>query len=166
MQIMRTPPNSPAQKEELKSILAALPSQAGIKAVFWDVPALRDVVSIRFSVAYESDSSYQLLLRLAGMSFKLPDPFDKRGDEDAITERMAQIRRQVADLLEDGWKVCAIDEVRGEHEVETRRMWLPKGERTKLHVDREKDAQSFFGALSLTSKKMKIYPIDGNQNAK
>jgi transposase len=32
-------------------------------------------------------------------------------------------------------------------------------------VDREKAAHSFFGALSLTEKKMKIYPITGQQNA-
>ena len=51
-----------------------------------------------------------------------------------------------------------------EHEAETRRMQLPKGQRTKLSVDRQKVAQSFFGALSLTSKKVKLYPIEGNQN--
>ncbi|MFC2780803.1 transposase, partial [Actinomyces sp.] len=45
-----------------------------------------------------------------------------------------------------------------------RRMWLPKGQRTKLSVDRKKTSQSFFGALSLTSKKVKLYPIEGNQN--
>ena len=58
----------------------------------------------------------------------------------------------------------AVDEVRLEHEVETRRMWLPKGQRTKFHVDRQKVSQSFFGALSLTNKKVKLYPIEGNQN--
>ena len=31
-------------------------------------------------------------------------------------------------------------------------------------VDRKKTSQSFFGALSLTSKKVKLYPIEGNQN--
>ena len=44
-------------------------------------------------------------------------------------------------------------------------MWLPKGERTKIHVDRTRSAQSFFGALSLTNRKMRIYPIEGNHNA-
>ena len=61
--------------------------------------------------------------------------------------------------------VYTIDEVRVEHEAETRRMWLPKGQRTRLYVDRVKASQSFFGALSLTNKKMKIYPLEGNQNA-
>ena len=31
-------------------------------------------------------------------------------------------------------------------------------------MDRQKTSQSFFGALSLTSKKIKLYPIEGNQN--
>nr|WP_245935247.1 IS630 family transposase [Acidipropionibacterium virtanenii] len=146
-------------------MLAKRPSQAGIDAEFWDVPALADVVSARFGVTYESDSSYQLLMHFAGMSFKLPDPFDKRRDEAAITVRMAEIRDQVADLLAQGHEVYTIDEVRVEHEAETRRMWLPRGQRTKIYVDRTKTAQSFFGALSLTTGKMRIYPIEGQQNA-
>lgn len=153
------------QKAELKEVLAAPPSEAGVPAAFWDVPALADVVQSRFDVLYESDSSYQLLMRFCGMSFKLPDPFDKRRDEARITARMAEIRAQVAGLLADGWEVYTIDEVRVEHEAETRRMWLPRGQRTKLMVDRKRQALSFFGALSLTSKQMKIYPIDGQQNA-
>ena len=153
------------QKEQLKETLSRPPSQSGVQADFWDVPALRDVVEILFDVEYQSDSTYQLLLKFCGMSFKLPDPFDKRRDEAAITKRMTQIRQEVADLLTQGWEVSTVDEVRVEHESETRRTWLPKGERTKLYVDRRRAHQSFFGALSLTDKKMRVYPIKGNQNA-
>ena len=152
------------QKQELKKILAQPPSQTGIHAEFWDVPAIRDVVKILFDVEYESDSSYQLLLRFCGLSFKLPDPFDKHRDEQAVTRRMVEVKAQVKDLLDAGWEVCTADEVRLEHEAETRRMQPPKGQRTKLSVDRKKTSQSFFGALSLTSKKVKPYPIEGNQN--
>ena len=112
-----------------------------------------------------SGSSYQLLMRFPGMSFKLPDTFDKRRDEAAITKRMTQIRQEVAELLARGWEVRTVDEIRVEHEAETRRMRLPRGERARLHVDRTRSARSFFGALSLTTKKMKIHPIEGNQNA-
>ena len=153
-----------AQKEELEEILSKPPSESGVKAAFWDVPALKDVVQTGFGVEYRSDSSYRLLMRFLGMSFKLPDPFDKRRDEEAITRRMTEIRHQVAGLLKEGWEVYTVDEVRVEHEAETRRMWLPRGRRTRLYVDREKASQSFFGALSLTTKKMRIYPIEGNQN--
>ena len=121
-------------------------------------------MSIKFGVEYRSESSYRLLMRFLGMTFKLPDPFDKRRDEKAITRRMAEIRRQVNDLLQEGWEVYTVDEVRARHEAETRRMWLPRGRRTKLYVDREKASQSFFGALSLTTRRMRIYPIEGNQN--
>ena len=44
-------------------------------------------------------------------------------------------------------------------------MWLPKGKRTRPYVDREKVSRSFFGALGLTTRKMRIYPTQGNQNA-
>jgi transposase len=153
------------QKEELAVVLKEPPSAAGVSAAFWDVPALADVVASRFDVEYESDSSYQLLMKFAGMSFKLADPFDKRRNEEAITTRMAQIKQQVKRLMEDGYEVYTVDEVRVEHEAETRRMWLPRGRRTKLYVDRDRMAMSFFGALSLTTKKAKIYPIEGNQNS-
>ena len=103
-----------AQKERLKETLSKPPAQCGIRADFWDVPALRDVVRIKFGVEYDSDSSYQLLLRFLKMSFKLPGPFDKRRDEAATTERMDQVRQEVADLLSQGWEVYAVDEVRVE----------------------------------------------------
>ena len=78
---------------------------------------------------------------------------------------MARIRQEVAELLARGWEVRAVDEVRVEHEVETRCMCLPGGGRTRLRVDRTRSARSFFGALSLTSKKKKVHPIEGDQNA-
>ena len=46
-----------AQKEELEEILSKPPSESGVRAEFWDVPALRDVVQIRFGAWYRSDSS-------------------------------------------------------------------------------------------------------------
>ena len=153
-----------AQKEELKAILAQPPSRSGVHAEFWDVPAIREVVKILFDAEHQSDSSYQLLLRFCGLSFKLPDPFDKHRNEKAITRRMTEVKTQVKALLDAGWEVYTADEVRLEHEAETRRMQPPKGQRTKLSVDRQKTSQSFFGALSPTSKKIKLYPIEGNQN--
>ena len=76
---------------------------------------------------------------------------------------MAGTRRQVAGLLKEGRGPGAVDEVRARHEVETKRMWLPRGRRTKLYVDREKASQSFFGAPGLTTRR-RIYPVEGNQN--
>ena len=36
-------------------------------------------MQIKFGVEYRSESSYRLLMRFLGMSFKLPDPFEGRG---------------------------------------------------------------------------------------
>ena len=149
-----------AQKEELRAVLAQPPSQAGVHAGFWDVPAMREVVKTLSDAEYRSDSSYQLLLRLCGPSLELPDPFDEHRDEQAITRRMAEVKAQVKDLLEVGWEVYAVDEVRLEHEAETRRMQPPKGQRTRPSVDRQKTSQSFPGALPPTSKKVTPYPIE------
>ena len=130
-----------AQKDQLKKTLSRTPSQSDIKADFWDVPALHDVVKIKFGAECASDSSYQLLMCSPGMSFKFPNPFDKRRDEAAITARMTQIRQEVAELQARGWEVRTVDEVRVEHEAETRRIWLPRGGRTRFHVDRTRSAQ-------------------------
>ena len=92
------------QKEELKAILAQPPSRSGVHAEFWDVPTIRDVVKTLSDVEYQADSSYQLLLRLCGLSFKLPDPFDEHRNEKAITRRMAEVKTQVKSLLDQGWE--------------------------------------------------------------
>ena len=153
-----------AQKEELKTILVRPSSPAGVRAEFWDVPAIRDVVKTLSDAEHQSDSSYRLLLRFCGLSFKLPDPFDGHRDEKAVTRRMAWATTQVKALLDQGWEVYAVGEVRLEHEAWTRRVQPPKGQRTRPSVDRRRTSQSFFGALSLTSKKVKLYPIEGNRN--
>ena len=62
------------QKEELKAILAQPPSRTGVRAEFWDVPAIRDAVKTLFDVEHQSDFSYQLLLRFCGPSPEPPGP--------------------------------------------------------------------------------------------
>ena len=51
-----------------------------------------------------------------------------------------------------------------EHEAGTRRMQLPRGQRTRLSVDRRKTSQSFFGAPPPASRTVTPYPIEVNQN--
>ena len=92
------------QKQELKKILAQPPSQTGIHAEFWDVPAIRDVVKTLSDAEHQTDSSYQLLLRFCGLSLELPDPFDEHRNEKAITRRMAEVKAQVKSLLDQGWE--------------------------------------------------------------
>ena len=86
-----------------------------------------------------------------------------RRDEKAIARRMAEIRDQVADLLQDGWEAWRRRRgprpPRGRDEAHV----ASQGEkRTRLYLDREKASQSFFGALSLTTKKMRMARIKQN----
>ncbi len=68
------------------------------------------------------------------------------------------------DLLQDGWEACTVDEVRARHEAETRRTRPSPGGRAAC-VDRKKASRSFLGAPSLTTKKTRTTPIEGNQDA-
>ena len=77
---------------------------------------------------------------------------------------MAEVKTQVKALLDQGWEVYAVGEVRLEHEAWTRRMQPPEDSAPDRSVDRRRTSQSFFGALSLTSKKVTPYPIEGNRN--
>ena len=80
-------------------------SRSGVRAGFWDVPAIRDAVKTLFDVEYQSDSSYRLLLRLCGPSPGPPDPFDEHRDEPATTRRAAWATTKVKSLSCQGWEV-------------------------------------------------------------
>lgn len=77
---------------------------------------------------------------------------------------MGQVRQEVGWLLDHGWEVYTVDEAWVEHKAETRRMWLPRGQRTRLYADRVRPSQSFFGTLSLSSRRVRVYLVEGNQN--
>ena len=63
-----------AREEELRAVLARPPSQAGVHAEFWDVPAIRDAVKTLSDAEHQSDSSYRLLPPLCGPSLEPPGP--------------------------------------------------------------------------------------------
>ena len=93
-----------AREEELRAVLARPPSQAGVHAEFWDVPAIRDAVKTLSDAEYRSDSSYRLLPPLCGPNPEPPDPFDEHRNEPATTRRMAWATTQVKALLDQGRK--------------------------------------------------------------
>ena len=140
---------TPAQRAEIATVLSTPPSEYDIPAQFWTVPQLKNWIASQFDVVYDSDTTYHLLLRHAGLSFKYPQVFDKRRGSDAeIDARMAQIRDEIAAALNDPDQVVfAADEVRVEHEAEVRRAWIHKGHPTTLSVDRVRQAQSYIGFL-------------------
>jgi transposase len=148
------------QKDEIRQALQSPPNNFGLPKAFWDVPQLKQYVSAAFDIIYGDDRSYQFLLRFCNLSFKYPDTFDRRRDDQFVAVRQAAIRQEIQPLLhDDRWEVFAVDEVRMEQEALTRRAWLQKGERTVLKVDRRKEAQSYIGFLSQTQFSCKLFEL-------
>lgn len=151
---------SKEQKEEIKQVLSKPPSAVDIPKEFWTLPTLKEYVSGRFGVVYESDRSYHYLLEYAGMSWKLPSTFDQRRDEAYVTERMREIREKLRKLCQDkNTVILSADEARINWETETRRAWLKRGEKTVLKVTRDKIGQSYFGAWNHDSHVCHLIPL-------
>ena len=149
------------QLEQIKAVLSQPPSTNGIPKEMWDVPTLKDYVSATFGVVYESPESYYFILRFSGLSFKYPDVFDLRRNEEFILERMRSIRAEIKPLKHrDDWEVFAVDEVKMQQEAVIRRCWLKKGERTVIKVDRKQQNQSYIGFLNQKNYKCHLFEMD------
>ena len=78
---------------------------------------------------------------------------------------MAETRRQVNDLLQEGWEAWrrrgGPRPPRGRDPAHAA---LPRG-RARLYVDRAKASRSFLGAPGLTTRTMRTHPIQGDQDA-
>jgi transposase len=126
------------QKEEIQQVLKNKPSVYGLPKEFWDIPQLKEYVYARFGSVYESDRSYHFLLEFGNLSFKYPDTFDRRRNEQKIAARMEEIYRELLPLLDNPeWEIFASDEVCLRLEAITRKAWLQKGKRTVIKVARE-----------------------------
>lgn len=155
------------QLDQIKQTLSAPPSYMGIPKEMWDVPTLKDYVSATFGIVYESPESYYFILRFSGLSFKYPDVFDLRRNEDLILERMQSIRAEIKPLKRrDDWEVFAVDEVKMQQEAVIRRCWLKKGDRTIIKVDRKQQSQSYIGFLNQKSYTCHLYEMEDKQNSK
>lgn len=154
------------QLQQIKDVLSQPPSEYGIPKEMWDVPTLKEYISATFDIIYESRESYYFLLRFSGLNFKYPDKFDRKRNEELITERMRSIRTEIKPLLKNpDWEVFSVDEVRMDQEAITRRAWLKKGKKTIVKVNRNKESQSYFGLLSQKDYKCHLYEIEGMQNS-
>lgn len=153
------------QKEEVKSVIGQPPDEQGIPKEFWDVPKLKNYVSTRFGVVYESDISYHFLLKFSGLSLKYPDMLSPRRNEKAIIKRMKEIRREIKPMRKDpSWVILTADETRLQEEAEIRRAWLFKVKRTIVKTERSKEHQNYLGFLNEKTGECSIYPIKrGNQ---
>jgi len=153
------------QKEEIKSVIGQPPDEQGIPKEFWDVPKLKNYVSARFGVAYESDVSYHFLLRFSGLSLKYPDKLSPRRNEQLIIKRMKEIKKELKPMKKDPtWVILTADETRLQEEAEIRRAWLFKGKRTIVKTERSKEHQNYLGFLNQKTGECSVYPIKrGNQ---
>lgn len=137
------------QKKEIKKVLGQKPSVYGLSKEFWDVPQLKKYVYARFGQVYETDRSYHFLLEFGNLSFKVPDKFNVRRNEQKIAVRMEQIYEEILPYMEDpNWEVFCSDETRMQLEAITRRAWIKKGEKTVLKVERSDDYQNYLGFLN------------------
>jgi transposase len=148
------------QFEEVKQTLQEVPTEHGLPKEFWDVPQLKQYIKAEFGVVYESDESYYFLLKFSNLSFKYPDTFDRKRDEELIEGRMKAIIAELAPLLsDDNWEVFACDEVRMDQEAVIRKAWLKRGKRTIVKVNRKKESQSYIGFLNQKNFQCHIYEM-------
>jgi transposase len=148
------------QKEEIKTVLAKPPSDILIPKEFWSLPTIKEYVSARFGIVYESERSYHYLLEYAGLSWKLPSTFDLRRDDEFVERRMLEIQREIGKLAKnENTVILSADEARINWETETRRAWLKRGEKTVLKITRDKTAQSYFGAWNHKNKRCHLVPL-------
>lgn len=155
-----------AQKIEIKAVLKEAPTEQGLSKDFWDVPQLKSYVQAKFGVVFESERSYHFLLKFSDLSFKQPDTFSIRRNDDLIKARMIEIREEIKPYLQDPeWEVFAADETRMVLEALTRKAWLKRGERTIIKVKQSNEYQSYFGALNQKSFKCHAYELDWQNQA-
>jgi len=148
------------QKEEIREILQKPPAEQGLPKAFWDIPTLKEYVRAEFGVIYESVQSYHFLLKFSRLSFKYPDRFNIRRNEEAIKKRMIEIREEIVEYLSNpSWEVFASDETRLQLEAITRRAWLKKGEKTVIKVERSHEFQNYLGFLNQKTFGNEVYPI-------
>lgn len=148
------------QKQQLRDVLSGKPSEYGIPKEFWDISSLKTYIKAEFGVEYESDESYRLIFKLHNYSFHLPDTFDRKRDEKKITKRMEEIRHEIEPYrIDDTWLIFTADECRIIWETEIRRLWLPKGRKTIIKVERKRQAQSFLGLLNIQTGEELLYRL-------
>lgn len=148
------------QKQQLKEVLSKSPSDYAIPKKFWDVSALRTYIQAEFGVEYESEESYRLIFKLHNYSFHLPDTFDRKRDDAKVEKRVQEIKQEIEPLLKnENWLVFTSDECRIIWETEIRRLWLPKGQKTIIKVERKRKAQSFIGFLNLKTGEDLLYRL-------
>jgi transposase len=148
------------QKQQLAIVLSKPPSKYGIPASFWDISSLRTYVYAEFGVEYASNESYRLIFKLHRYSFHLPGAFDIHRNDKKVNKRIREIKKEIKPFLkDDNYLIFAADECRIVWEAVIRRLWLPKGQKSIIRVERKRQAQSFIGLLNLKTGEDLLYKL-------
>lgn len=148
------------QRQQIKQVLSQPPSDYGIPKEFWQVKDLKKYIRAEFGVVYESDRSYHFLFKLSRFSWKLPDKFDIKRDDQLVAARIKEIRKEIRPFLESPqWVILASDETRLVWETQSRRAWLKTNQKTIIKVSRSKDCQSFLGSLNLKTGRCHLHSL-------
>jgi len=148
------------QKKQVARVLSQPPSKYGIPKEFWQVKDLKRYIKTEFGVVYESNRSYHFLFKLGRFSWKLPDKFDIKRDDQFVKRRIKEIRKEIKPFLDSSdWVVLASDETRLVWETQSRRAWLKTNQKTIIKVNRSRDYQSFLGSLNLKTKKCHLHSL-------
>ena len=157
---------TPQQLEEIVRAIQSPPdTEGGLPAQFWSVGRLKSYLQAEYGIIYESERSYHHLFAISHYSFKLPEGFDRRRNDELVKARMPEVYKEMRYCISEGYEVFVADECNLSWETEYRRVWLPKGEKTILRVNRQKIKQHYFGALNVSSKKEELVRLDW-QNTK
>lgn len=152
---------TPEQLDEIRATLQAAPNTVnGLPSKFWSVKQLKSYIQAEYGVVYESDRSYHHLFAVSHFSFKLPEGLDQRRDDELVSTRMGEVHEEVVQKQRDGYTVFFADECSLSWETEYRRVWLPKGQKTILKVNRQKVRQHYFGALNMATKQEELIRLD------
>ncbi len=157
---------SPEQLAEIIKTIQSTPDvEDGLPSEFWSVGKLKSYLQAEYGVVYESERSYHHLFAVSHYSFKLPEGFDRRRNDELVKARIPEVYKEMQSCISLGYEVFVADECNLSWETEYRRVWLPKGEKTIMRVNRQKIKQHYFGALNVTTKKEELVKLDW-QNTK
>ena len=149
------------QLAEVKKTLHSPPeSVSGLPSAFWGVKQLKTYLQAEYGVVYESQQSYHHLFAISNFSFKLPEGFDRRRDDELVEQRMVEIESEVTLKQSAGYEVFFADECGLAWETEYRRVWVPKGKKTIMKVCRDKIRQNYFGAINIATGKEELIRLN------
>ena len=144
------------QLKEIKKTLSKPPK--GKMNKFWSVKHLKNYLNIKYSIVFESERSYHHLLETHNYSFKLPEGFNKRRNEEGISKRMLEVQGIIEKDRSD-YEIFFADECSLHFATEFKKVWLPKGKTEVLKVNNSLERQNYFGAWNTKTKQEHLIPL-------